>query len=219
LTAILEASKANLAMDDIAEPTTWESLTSLPDAVRLPLRIDPVPLAAEAAQLPLEAWTRHFVPENYVGDWSVAPLRAPAGASHPILQITSPPECKDWTETKWLAASPAIAALLARFECPLAAVRLMRLGPGSEIKEHRDHDLSADFGMARLHVPLTTSPQVEFLVNRQPVQMIPGECWYLRLADPHAVTNRGTSDRVHLVIDAEVNGWLSALLLEAAGTA
>ncbi len=192
------------------------ALAALPDRLRLALEIDSAPLAAEAAALPPEAWTRHFVPDNYVGDWSVAPLRAPAGASHPILQITSPPDCQDWIETEWLTASPAITALLARFECPLAAVRLMRLGPGSEIKEHRDHDLSADFGMARLHVPLTTSPAVEFLVNRTPVAMEPGECWYLRLADPHAVVNRGAGDRVHLVIDAEVNVWLAALLLEAA---
>lgn len=188
---------------------------ALPDRLRLPLRIDHAPLAAEAAALPPAAWTRHFVPDNYLGDWSVAPLHAPAGASHPILQITSPPDCKDWNETEWLKASPAIAALLARFECPLAAVRLMRLGPGSEIKEHRDHDLSADFGVARLHVPLTTSPQVEFLVNRAPVSMVPGECWYLRLADPHAVVNRGETARVHLVIDAEVNDWLADLLLSA----
>jgi quercetin dioxygenase-like cupin family protein len=191
-------------------------LAALPDRLRLPLAIDPAPLAAEAAALPPEAWTRHFVPDNYAGDWSVAPLRAPAGANHPIMQITSPPDCKDWVETEWLAACPAIAALLTRFACSLAAVRLMRLGPGSEIKEHRDHDLSADFGMARLHVPLTTSPQVEFLVNRAPVTMVPGECWYLRLADPHAVTNHGDTARVHLVIDAEVNDWLAELLLRAA---
>lgn len=198
------------------QSSTLPALAALPDRLRLPVALDPVPLATEAAALPERAWTRHFVPDNYRGDWSVAPLRAPAGAGHPILQITSPPDCKDWVQTEWLTASPAIAALLARFECPLASVRLMRLGPGSEIKEHKDHDLSAHFGVARLHVPLTTSAQVEFLVNRQPVNMIPGECWYLRLADPHAVVNRGTSNRIHLVIDAEVNDWLADLLLSAA---
>lgn len=203
-------------MDIASTLTTLPSLNALPDRLRLPLEIEAAALAAEAAALPQSAWTRHFVPGNYRGDWSVVPLRAPAGASHPILQITSPPECKDWVETAHLAACPAIAALLARFECPLAAVRLMRLGPGSEILEHFDHDLAAQYGMARLHVPLTSSPQVEFLLNRRAVDMTPGECWYLRLADPHAVTNRGASDRIHLVIDAEVNAWLAALLLGAA---
>lgn len=203
-------------MDIASTLTVFPMLAALPDRLRLPLAIDAAPLAAEAAALPAEAWTRHFVPGNYRGDWSVAPLRAPAGASHPIMQITSPPECRDWVETEWLSACPSIAAFLTRLDCPLAAARLMRLGPDSEILEHFDHDLAADFGMARLHVPLTTSPQVEFLLNRRAVDMAPGECWYLRLADPHAVTNRGASDRIHLVIDAEVNDWLAALLLGAA---
>lgn len=204
-------------MDNATNLTKLPELAALPDRLRLPLGIDAAPLATEALALPPTAWTRHFVPGNYRGDWSVVPLRAPAGASHPIMQISSPPECKDWVGTEWLAACPSIAASLAGLKCPLAAVRLMRLGPGSEILEHFDHDLSANFGMARLHVPLTTTPEVEFLLNRQPVVMKPGECWYLRLADPHAVTNRGDTDRIHLVIDAEVNDWLAALLLDAAG--
>ena len=39
-----------------------------------------------------------------------------------------------------------------------------------------------------------------------------GSAWYLRLIDPHRVVNGGSSDRVHLVIDAEMNGWLLNLL-------
>jgi hypothetical protein len=35
-----------------------------------------------------------------------------------------------------------------------------------------------------------------------------GEAWYLRLSDPHAVTNDGETDRVHLVIDCATNDWL-----------
>jgi hypothetical protein len=38
--------------------------------------------------------------------------------------------------------------------------------------------------------------------------MAPGECWYLRLSDPHRVANRGETDRVHLLIDCRVNDWL-----------
>lgn len=144
------------------------------------------------------------------------PLRAPAGAVHPILQITSPPGCTDWVETEILNACPAIRAALDLLECELDAARLMRLGPDSEILEHRDHDLSAEYGMARLHIPLTTSPDVEFRVNGQPVVMQTGEFWYLRLADPHAVVNRGTAERIHLVVDVRLNGWLSSLLCKAA---
>jgi hypothetical protein len=42
--------------------------------------------------------------------------------------------------------------------------------------------------------------------------MAPGSAWYLRLSDPHRVANRGTSDRVHLVVDLAVNDWLTELL-------
>lgn len=38
-----------------------------------------------------------------------------------------------------------------------------------------------------------------------------GSTWYLRLSDPHSVANRGLSERVHLVIDAAVDGWLTDL--------
>jgi hypothetical protein len=46
--------------------------------------------------------------------------------------------------------------------------------------------------------------------------MTAGSSWYLRLSDPHSAANRGTSDRVHLVIDAVVNDWVAALFTRAA---
>jgi hypothetical protein len=38
-----------------------------------------------------------------------------------------------------------------------------------------------------------------------------GSAWYLRLSDPHTVFNGGGADRVHMVIDADVNDWVEAL--------
>jgi hypothetical protein len=88
----------------------------------------------------------------------------------------------------------------------------MRLTPGSVIREHSDHDLDAEGGMARVHIQITSNPGVEFELNRLRVVMAPGEAWYLRLSDPHRVANRGGSDRVHLVADLVVNDWLTDLL-------
>jgi hypothetical protein len=88
----------------------------------------------------------------------------------------------------------------------------MKLTPGSVIKEHRDYDLAMEEGAARLHIPVQTNPGVEFMLNGLPVAMAPGECWYLRLSDPHRVANRGETDRVHLVIDCRVNDWLRTLV-------
>lgn len=196
--------------------TDFAALSKLPDRIKLPFAFDPAPLAADVEALLAKEWTAHFVPQHYDGDWSVLPLRAPAGAEHPILQITSPPGCSDWVDTPRMAECSAIAEALARFEAPLGAVRLMRLGPGSQIHEHHDADLSAEFGMARLHIPISSNAQVIFRVNGVPVEMNPGECWYLRLSDRHSVDNRGTTARIHLVIDAEVNGWLAERLQAAA---
>ena len=119
-----------------------------------------------------------------------------------------PPDATDFVDAEILDHAPYFRDVMAAFHCPLKAVRLMRLTPGSRIKEHCDHDLAADWGQARLHIPITTNPDVTFFLNDIPVTMAPGEAWYLRLSDPHAVTNDGTTDRVHLVIDCEANDWL-----------
>lgn len=183
-----------------------------PDRLRLSLRFDPGRLADDLERLRGVGWTDHFVKQNYDGAWSAIPLRAPAGATHPIMMIYSDPSAKAFEDTSLLALAPYFREVLAAFECPLQAVRLMRLGPGSVIKEHRDDDLAFEHGAVRLHVPITTNPAVEFLLNGSRVVMAPGSAWYLRLSDPHSVSNTGLADRVHLVIDALADDWLSSLL-------
>ncbi|MGK6355414.1 aspartyl/asparaginyl beta-hydroxylase domain-containing protein [Sphingomonas sp. DT-207] len=186
------------------------------DRIRLPFAFDPVRLAADLEALADTEWTPHFVTCNYQGEWSAMPLRAPAGAEHPILMITAHPGVTDFVDAPPLARAPYLQQVIAAFDCPLRSARLMRLTPGSVILEHSDPGMAAEEGSVRLHLPIVTNAQVEFNVNRRPVPMAPGEVWYLRLSDPHSVANRGPTDRVHLVIDAEVNDWLADQL--AAGT-
>ena len=188
----------------------------LPDRLPLSLRFDPLLLAQDLRRLEEEPWTEHFVKQNYTGQWDVLPLRGSAGATHPVMMIYSDPSCTEFADTPFLHQAPYLQKVLAAFQCPLQSVRLMRLTPGSEIKEHCDHDLSAELGQVRMHVPITTNPDVDFLLNGTPVPMTPGSCWYLRLADRHAVSNRGATDRVHLVIDALMNDWLRDELHHAA---
>jgi hypothetical protein len=137
-------------------------------------------------------------------------------AVHPIHKIFADPTATEWVETPFLAAMPAIRDVLSAFRCPVTIARLMRLTPGSRIKPHSDLDLSVDQGHARLHVPITTGPDVEFKLNGSRVDMEPGSVWYLRLSDTHEVVNRGERDRVHLVFDAKVNDWLLDRLREGA---
>ncbi|MFL9839745.1 aspartyl/asparaginyl beta-hydroxylase domain-containing protein [Sphingomonas sp. ST-64] len=182
-----------------------------PDRLRLPLAFDVDCLRADLAEIDRD-WIDHLVRQNYEGDWSVLPLRHAQGATHPVMTIYSDPTATEFVDGPLLDRTPYFRALLAQFPCPLQAVRLMRLTPGSIIKPHRDHDLAAECGVARIHIPITTNPHVTFLLNDVPVAMRPGEAWYLRLADPHSVANRGTRDRVHLVIDALVDDWLADLM-------
>ena len=188
------------------------------DRLRLPFAFDPEHLRQDLSKCQPSDWVEHFVKDNYEGRWHVLPLRAPAGAEHPVMMIYSDPTCETFVDTPLLDRCPYIRALLGQFDCRLEAVRLMRLGPDSVIREHRDLDLSLEDGSVRLHVPIETDDGVDFRLNGEPVAMRAGECWYLRLSDPHSVTNRSGRDRVHLVIDARVNDWLRELLERAAAT-
>lgn len=188
----------------------------LPDRVRLPFAFDAELLARDLKGLSAVAWIRHFVASNYDGDWSVIPLRGKAGASHPVMMIYSDPGCDAFEDTPLLEACPYYRHVLTSFAAPLQAVRLMRLAPGSVIKEHADNDLSFEAGTVRLHIPVMTNPHVEFYLNRRRVVLEAGSCWYLRLADPHSVVNGGDTDRVHMVIDATANYWIEQVLAHTA---
>jgi hypothetical protein len=190
------------------------SETVFPDRIRLPLKFDPAALAADLAKAEQMPWVKHFNRADYTGDWVLAALRRPVTARglHPILSVVSDPSCRDWENTEMVEQCPAFKAVLDAFEAPLTSVRLMSLAPGSEIKEHTDLNLSYEDGVVRLHVPIRTHAGVEFYLSGTRVIMQPGECWYLRLSDPHRVVNRGADARVHLVLDIIANAWIGELL-------
>jgi Aspartyl/Asparaginyl beta-hydroxylase len=187
-------------------------MTQFPDRLQLPFACDPDRLVDDLRRLASVEWINHFVKQNYDGDWSVIPLRGKAGATHPVMLIYSDPTCHSFEDMPMLKACPYFREVLDKFACPLRAVRLMRLAPGSVIKEHTDLDLSVDEGTARFHIPVTTNKHVEFYLNKSRVVMPVGSVWYLRLSDPHSVYNKGDTDRVHMVIDTSVNDWMRALL-------
>ena len=190
---------------------------SLNDRVRLPLGFDPIRLRNDLAAIAEDAWIQHFNSGCYEGDWAGVALRGPASATHPILALHPDPSASDWADTDVLDPCEYFKEVLGAFQCPLQSARLLRLGAGSVIKEHRDHALGLEDGVARLHIPILTNPDVEFVLNRRRVVMGEGECWYLNFNLPHRIANRGRSDRVHLVVDCTANVWLLALLGQAVG--
>lgn len=180
------------------------------DRLRLPLHLPVGPLLEELDAQPEAAWVDHFVPDNYEGTWRILPLRGPAGETHPLRLATSHPGVHDYADTPF--QGPAFRQVLARFPGGLGAARVMLLGPGSRIRPHTDPGLDGSDGTVRLHIPLRTHPEVAFLLNGTPVPMRAGECWCLRLSDPHAVENPGPAPRIHLVLDARLDPWLRAVL-------
>jgi ribosomal protein S18 acetylase RimI-like enzyme len=187
---------------------------AVPDALKLPFRFEAARLRADLARIgPLE-FVPHFNNAYYQGDWSAVPLRSIGGRADGIYPD---PTAKDaYADTPLLARCPYIREVLAALRCPQQAARLLRLKAGSVIKEHRDHELGFEDGEVRLHIPILTNPEVEFMLNQVRVVMTEGECWYLNVNEPHRVANRGTADRVHLVVDCVVNQWLRDLLVAAA---
>jgi hypothetical protein len=203
--------------DNLFTETPCAPRMRFPDRLKLPFAFDRDLLAADLRRLSSSQWIAHFVTQNYQGDWSVMPLRAQAGARHPVQMIYSDPTATAFEDTPMLAECRYLRTVLDTFACPLQAVRLMRLTPGSVIREHTDNDLCFEQGSVRIHIPVITNDGVTFELNRSRVILDAGSCWYLRLSDPHSVANRGDADRVHLVIDASVNEWVETTFAAAAG--
>ena len=110
---------------------------------------------------------------------------------------------------------PPCGGRLRAFASPLLAVRFLRLGPGGRIKEHADLNLGFEDGEVRIHVPVTTDAEVAFYLDGRRIDMGAGEAWYLDLNLRHSVVNRGSTERVHLVIDCVVDDWLREALYTA----
>ncbi len=179
-----------------------------------PFRFDPARLQADLDNVLPEEWIAHFNTGYYKGEWIVASLRAVGGSARTIYPD---PTSTKYDDTEILPRCSYYREVLSFFECPLTSVRLMKLSPGSSIREHRDYNLAYEDGEVRVHIPITTNPDVDFRLNSERMNMQPGEAWYLNFNLPHSVANNGVNDRIHLVIDCVMNDWLDAFFAEATG--
>ncbi|MBW8780472.1 MAG: aspartyl/asparaginyl beta-hydroxylase domain-containing protein [Verrucomicrobia bacterium] len=189
--------------------------SALPSSFKLPFLFEAKRLQSDLSGIVTSEFIPHFNTRYYEGDWSVVSLRSVGGKAD---QIYPDPTRSDFSDTSLLDRCPYVREVLAAFPCPLLSVRFLRVKAGSTVKEHRDHCLSYEDGELRLHIPITTNPDVHFIVAGRRVEMSPGECWYNNFTELHSVHNRGTTDRIHLVIDCVVNDWLRKTILTAAGT-
>jgi hypothetical protein len=88
---------------------------------------------------------------------------------------------------------------------------MLPLGVAAEIKPHRNHELGDEGGSPRLHIPITTNADVQFILDGIESTILTQECWYTNVNYVHSVENSGEVDRVHLVIDGGRNEWSDRL--------
>ena len=182
------------------------------DRIRLPTCFDAARMQAEVQSLNL-------------GDfiyYEVIPLRAPAHLVDPALPHPPPADdyadgsWTDWLDTPVLKEAAYLSEVVDTFRknTDVTLVRLLRLEAGAVVKEHTDPTLGLEqeSSVIRLTVPVFGGEQVEFYLNDSLVPMQPGECWYLRLSDPHRIVNAGDTERINMTIDMIPNEWVRSLL-------
>jgi uncharacterized protein (TIGR03032 family) len=160
--------------------------------VKLPLRFDAERLAAEVAQVPEPSWRPH--PQGHPGN-SALPLVAAGG--DPANDDTK----GAMLPTPHLALLPYLRQVLSSLQAPIGRTRLMRLDGNAEATAHADVNY---YWMERLrvHVPILTTPRVEFLCGDRSVHMAAGEAWVFDTWRIHNVLNPDPTRRIHLVADS-----------------
>lgn len=98
------------------------------------------------------------------------------------------------------AVAGCVKALESHFGGPAVRVMFAELRPGGEITPHVDRGASLTVPH-RCHVPVTTNPGVEFLIDGVPHHLREGIAYEIDNTRLHAVVNRGSTPRVHLICD------------------
>ena len=187
------------------------------DRLQLPLSFDAARMQEDTRALNLGSFVHY----------DVVPLRSPAHLVDPSAAPPPPAEdyadgsWTDWLDTDTLRASSYLSSVVDTFRehSDVTLVRLVRLAPGAVVAEHSDPTLGIHVlkSVIRLTVPIVTNDKVQFFLNDSPVPMQPGDCWYLRLTDPHRVVNDGRTVRVNMTIDIVPNDWVRSLLTDGTG--
>lgn len=177
---------------------------------KLPLAFDAAALKADLERIAPGEWVPHFNRGYYEGEWKGLALRSTTGRANQLF--TPPQETAEPVDTPVLERCPYFRRALAAFECPVYTARLLSLGAGAKILEHTDDFLGGEDGLLRVHIPVATDERVEFVVGGQRLSLREGEAWCIDFSLPHRIHNGSDKDRVHLVVDCRVNGWLEGLV-------
>jgi quercetin dioxygenase-like cupin family protein len=177
--------------------------------LQLPFHFNVHRMQEEVQSLSRSSWQLHYQTRHYEGEWTALPLRSTGGKTDDI--IIAPTDTIPYQDTIFLDSCPYLKEVLDSFQCPLQAVRLLKLDAGAIIKEHHDAELYFEKGEIRIHIPVVTNNDVEFYLDKERMNLQEGECWYMNFNLLHSIVNRSHKDRIHLVIDGVVNDWVKKL--------
>jgi quercetin dioxygenase-like cupin family protein len=159
-------------------------------------------------------WINHYNTEAYSGNWSSIALMSQGGNIDNIYAL--PSNSHEVINTEILESCSYFKEIIERFPFQKTSVRLLCLAAGAEIKPHKDYCLGYEDGCFRIHIPVITNKEVEFILDDEKLYMAEGECWYINANFTHSVANRGKQDRIHLVIDGIRNTWTDELFFQYA---
>lgn len=195
-------------------PFSKKPANTTTDRIKLPMQFNTSRIARELGEINLDQYTIY----------NMVPLRAPAHNVDPSIPV--PPPTKDYADgswTKWLNMpildqSPYLSSVVDTFgeQTKVNLVKLFRLPPGVTIAEHSEPTLGIQVprSVVRFTIPIKYAKGAAFNLNKKPVPMQAGECWYLRLTDSHGIVNASSSECIILTIDVVPNEWVKSLIYD-----
>ena len=158
--------------------------------IRLPFSFDANRLKQELAVFEDSVWMEH---PNRINGNSAIPLISLNGEDNNDFS-------GQMQATPHLDRCEYVQQVMASFGEVLARSRFMKLAAGEEVTEHVDFNYHW-YDRVRIHIPITTYPEVQFYCGDEQVNMRAGECWIFDSWRRHKVVNNSQFDRTHLVID------------------
>jgi uncharacterized protein (TIGR03032 family) len=158
---------------------------------QLPLKFDAEKLAEEIAQFSEQDWRPH--PQGHKGNDALALVAMGGDPGNDSVKGPMRP-------TPHLDRCPYLRQVLAAFQTVVGRTRLMRISAGGEATPHIDTNYYW-MQRTRVHVPIITFPEVEFICGDRTVHMAAGETWVFNTWSRHNVLNPTDQARIHLVCD------------------
>lgn len=156
-------------------------------------------------------WLMHFNTSYFDGEWKGINL-----ISSSINRASlAPDKTNDVSHSNYdWGLIPYTKALLEKFKCRIISARYLKLKPGSIIKTHVDPDIGYWNNLVRIHLPIYTNASTWFTINDVKLQMSINKTWYADFSKPHSVINEGATERIHMILDLEVNTWVRDLFIQ-----